>query len=168
VVLVEGRVVDSTVVRGDLGSPYAPGLLALREGRLLEEVLLRLRQLPDVLLVNASGRDHPRRAGLALHLGAVCGVPTVGVTDRPLVGLALEPGQERGAAAELWLDDEVVGYRLRTRAGARAVVVHAGWRVDPQAARELVLGQVSFGGRTPEPIRQARRLARTARARAVA
>jgi deoxyribonuclease V len=115
-----------------------------------------------VLMVNASGRDHPRRAGLALHLGAACGLPTIGVTDRPLLASAAEPGLQRGAVAELMLEDEVVGYRLRTRAGSRAVVVHAGWRVDAQTACSVVL-RVSCSSRTPAPLREARRLARTAR-----
>src|SRR6266540_1459045 len=86
-VLRDRRVLARAVVRGAAGAPYLPALLALREGRLLEAAVRALDEAspPEVLLVNASGRDHPRRAGLALHLGAVLGVPTVGVTDRPLV-----------------------------------------------------------------------------------
>jgi deoxyribonuclease V len=162
VVVVERRLVDSAVVQGELDAPYLPGLLALREGRLLEHAVRQLRQRPDVLLVNASGRDHPRRAGLAVHLGAVCDVPTIGVTDRPLLAVAAEPGQSRGAASPLVLDGEVVGYLLRTRPGARPIVVHAAWRTDPDTARVIVLGQATRA-RTPEPLRHARRLARTAR-----
>ena len=74
-----------SVVTGSAGAPYAPGLLALREGRLLEAAVRGLAVAPDVLLVDATGRDHPRRAGLALHLGAVLDLPTVGVTHRPLL-----------------------------------------------------------------------------------
>jgi len=154
--------VESAVVRGRLDAPYVPGLLALREGRPLEQAIRRLRRLPDVLIVNATGSDHPRRAGLSIHLGAVCGVPTVGVTDRPLVATGPEPGPHRGAAAELLLNGELVGYRLRTRAGARSIVVHDGWRVQPESALALVL-DVTAGSRTPEPLRAARRLARAAR-----
>ena len=162
VVMVEGRAVDSFVVEGTFDAPYAPGLLALREGRLLDEAVRRLSEPSDVLLVNASGRDHPRGAGLALHLGAARRLPSVGVTDRPLLGVGGEPGPERGAAAELWLGSELVAYRLRTLAGARPVAVHAGWRVDAPTARAVVLGMAT-GSRTPEPLREARRLARTAR-----
>ena len=162
VVMVAGRAVDSVVIEGAFDSPYAPGLLALRQGRLLDEAVAKLSEPGDVLLVNASGRDHPRGAGLAVHLGAARGLPTLGVTDRPLIGVGAEPGPEQGAAAELWLASELVGYRLRTLAGARAVVVHAGWRVDAPTARAVVLGMTS-AGRTPEPLREARRLARTAR-----
>jgi len=163
VVLERGAMVDSVVARGRFDAPYTAGLLALREGRLLAEALGQLDALPDVVIVNASGRDHPRRAGLALHLGAACGVPTIGVTDRPLLADGPQPGPEPGATAELRLDDELVAYRLRTAAGVRPVVVHAGWRVDAQTACAMVL-QVSGTSRTPAPLREARRLARSARA----
>jgi deoxyribonuclease V len=155
--------VDSVVAQGRFDAPYTAGLLALREGRLLAEALGRLDALPDVVIVNASGRDHPRRAGLALHLGAACGVPTIGVTDRPLLADGPQPGPEPGATAELRLDDDLVAYRVRTVAGVRPVVVHAGWRVDAQTACAVVL-QVSGASRTPAPLREARRLARSARA----
>jgi len=155
-------VLESTVVHATFDAPYVAGLLAMREGRLLAEAVDALETEPDVLIVNGSGRDHPRRAGLALHLGAACGLPTVGVTDRPLLASGPEPGPQRGDVAELVLEAEVVGYRLRTRGGARPVVVHAGWRVDAQTACTVVL-QVSRRSRTPAPLREARRLARTAR-----
>jgi len=162
VVLEERRLVDSVVVSGHLDAPYTPGLLALREGRLLFDAVTRLQTQPDVLIVNASGRDHPRRAGLALHLGAACGLPTIGVTDRALVATGAEPPAERGARSPLLLDDEIVGYRVRTRADARAVVAHAAWRTDAETACELAL-RAGGNSRTPEPLRQSRQLARQAR-----
>jgi deoxyribonuclease V len=115
------------------------------------------------VLVNGTGRDHPRRAGIALHLGVVLDVPTVGVTVRPLVATASEPADERGSSAPLVLYGEIVGVALRTRRGARPVFAHAAWRTDAGVAREVVL-RVTGRFRTPEPIRLARRLARRARA----
>jgi deoxyribonuclease V len=162
VVLAEGKTVESVVLDARFDAPYGPGLLALREGRTLEEAVRSLRHPPDVLLVNATGSDHPRRAGLALHLGAACGLPTVGVTDRPLVATGPDPGADRGAAAELVLEGELVGHRLRTRTAARPVVVHDGWLVAPQTALAVVLG-ATLRSRTPEPLREARRLARVRR-----
>ena len=79
------RLLAGVAISGAAGGPYLPTLLALREGPLLERAVRALPIVPEVLLVNASGRDHPRCAGLALHLGAVLGLPTVGVTTRPLV-----------------------------------------------------------------------------------
>jgi deoxyribonuclease V len=133
-------VVRSTwaVVSGSLGAPYLPGLLALREGELLERAVRALVTPPDVLLVDATGRDHPRRAGLALHLGWALDLPTIGVTARLLhdgEGAARTPGG-------LW--------------------VHAGWRTDAQTALQIV-ASVTERARTPSPMREARRLARTAR-----
>jgi deoxyribonuclease V len=150
-------------VSGEAGAPYAPGLLALREGPALERAARALATAPAVLLVDATGRDHPRRAGLALHLGAVLDWPTIGVTHRPLLAVGGWPDDVRGAQAPLWLDGEEVGAWVRTRAGARPVAVHAGWRTAVDSAVEIVL-QATRGHRTPEVTRHARRLARTARA----
>jgi deoxyribonuclease V len=150
---------------GRAGAPYVPGLLALRMGRLLEEAVTRLRQRPDVLLLDASGRDHPRRAGLALHLGAVLDMPTVGITHRPLLADGAWPGERRGDTSPLRVGDTVVACWLRTQPGVRPLVVHPGWAVDLDTALELVLS-TAVRRRTPEPVRRARRLARRARAAA--
>jgi deoxyribonuclease V len=157
------RVLADAVVGGEAGAPYAPGLLALREGPALEAAVRALHAQPDVLLVDATGRDHPRGAGLALHLGAELDLPTVGITHRPLLATGDWPDDAAGATSPLELEGEVVAAWLRTRAGARPVAVHPGWRMDMETAILVVLG-VSRGHRTPEPIRRARRLARTARA----
>jgi deoxyribonuclease V len=162
-VLISGRrLVASAVVAGRAGAAYESGLLALREGRLLEAAVRRLGERPDVLLVNATGRDHPRRAGLALHLGALLDVPTVGVTHRLLVAEGEWPADERGAAKPFRFAGETVGYWLRTRRGTRPLAVHAAWRTDAETA-VAVVGARGAAVRTPEPLRQARRLARTAR-----
>jgi deoxyribonuclease V len=104
---------------------------------------------------------------LALHLGAVLDLPTVGVTDRTLVATAEEPGRLRGDRVPLMIGEERVGYALRTRDGVRRLFVHAGWRTDPNTACDVVLAATTRM-RTPEPLREARRLAREARSRKVA
>ena len=158
-----GRHLAGAVVSGEAGAAYEPGLLALREGPLLEAAVRALPQPPDVLLVDATGRDDPRAAGLALHLGSVLGTPTVGVTHRPLVAQGGWPIDERGATSPLAVRDETVGVWLRTKAGTRPLAVHAAWRTDPKTAAAVVRA-ATIGAQTPEPLRQARRLARTARA----
>jgi len=150
-------------VTGRAGGPYLPGLLALREGPLLDAAVRALPALPALLLVDATGRDHPRRAGLALHLGAVLGVPTVGVTHRPLVAAGDWPEDRRGAASPLLLEGQIVGFWLRTRAGARPLAVHAAWGTSPEAAVDIVLAATGRA-RTPESLRAARAAARRARA----
>jgi deoxyribonuclease V len=116
-----------------------------------------------VLLVNATGRDHPRGAGLALQLGAVLGVPTVGVTHRPLVASGAWPSAERGSRSPLELCGRTVGCWLRTRPRAPPVAVHPGWRTDLDTAYAIVLDGIGRV-RAPEPLRQARRMVRLARA----
>lgn len=156
------RLLAVEVVEGEAQSAYEPGLLALREGPLLEAAVRALPERPEVLFVNATGRDHPRRAGLAVHLGAVLDLPTIGVTERTLVASGDLPATERGSASPLSINDQVIGYWLRTRTAVRPVAVHAGWRTDPETAVEVTMESIRRT-RTPEPIRRARHAARTAR-----
>jgi deoxyribonuclease V len=154
----------SVVVRASAGASYDPGLLAWREGPMLLVAFGRLARRPDVVLVDATGRDHPRRAGLALHLGAALDLPSVGVTQRPLCAHGVEPADVRGSTAPVTIGDDVVGAWVRTRRGARPVVAHAAWRTDAMTAAEVVLGTTGSSSRTPEPLRAARMEARAARA----
>jgi deoxyribonuclease V len=153
---------ETAVVIGEAGAPYVPGLLALREGALLEAAVRALPRPPAVLLADATGRDHPRRAGLATSLGAVLDLPTVGVTHRPLVAGGEWPDDRRGATAPLRIGDETVGCWLRTRTRARPLAVHPAWRSDLDVAIEIVLG-ATRRVRTPEPLRTARTSARRER-----
>ena len=154
---------ETAVVQGEAGAPYVPGLLALREGPLLEAAVEALRARPAVLLVDATGRDHPRRAGLATSLGAVLDLPTVGVTHRPLLATGDWPPRERGASSPLRINNETVGCWLRVRARARPLAVHPAWRTDLDTAIAVVLAATGRV-RTPEPLRRARTAARRARA----
>jgi deoxyribonuclease V len=162
-VLSRRRVLAQATITTSAPGPYEAGLLALREGPPLEAAVEGLAVAPDVLLVDATGRDHPRRAGLAIHLGAVTGLPTVGVTHRPLLARGDWPPDERGAHSPLRLDGVCVGAWLRTRRGARPLAVHPGWRTDLEVALDVVLSATQ-AHRTPEPLRHARQLARIARA----
>jgi len=160
--IAEDGTVTTALAAGAAGARYEAGLLALREGPLLAAAVRDLPSPPAVLLVNATGRDHPRSAGLALHLGAVLDLPTVGVTHRPLVAAGEWPELVRGARSPLRLGGRLVGYWLCTRQGARPLAVHAAWRTDAESAAAVVLG-ASGSARTPEPLRHARRAARCAR-----
>ena len=161
--------VGAAVDVGRAGGPYVPGLLAMREGRLLatcvQDLVQRVRR-PDVLMVDATGRDHPRRCGLAVHLGWVLDLPSVGVTHRLLTERMREPPPltRRGDAETIALHGEPVAAWVCTRDGVRPVVAHAGWRTDVATAIELTLASSTLA-RTPEPLRHARRLAREERAR---
>jgi deoxyribonuclease V len=161
-VLCDRRVLSEATIRTAAGGPYLPGLLALREGPCLEAAIRALACSPDVLLIDATGRDHPRRAGMAVHLGAVTGFATIGVTHRPLLAAGAWPPDARGAHSPLLLDDVCVGAWLRTRRGARPLAIHPGWRTSLDVAIQVALS-ATRAHRTPEPLRHARRLARVAR-----
>jgi deoxyribonuclease V len=161
VMMRQGELVEQHVSTGVTGAPYVPGLLSLRVGPLLEGAVRKLPTRPDVLLLDASGRDHPRGAGLGLHLGAVLDIPTVGITHRPLVAEGDWPDDRRGAVSPLVVGATVVGCWMRTRQGARPIAVHPGWRMDLPTAVKIVTACTEH--RLPDPLRRARSLARRAR-----
>lgn len=164
VIMRGGRVLEQRVISGTTRASYVPGLMALRLGPLMEEAVSVLSDRPHVLLLDATAHDHPRRAGLALHLGAELDIPTIGVTHRPLVASGEWPSDQRGATSPLRTDDAVVGCWLRTQPGVRPLAVHPGWRIDLATAVGVVT-LLTRRRRTPEPLRRARQLARRARAR---
>ncbi len=156
---VEGQ----AIVASRVPAAYVPGFLALREGPVLAAALRALPCLPDVVMLDATGLDHPRRAGLAVHMGAVLDLPTVGVTRRPLIGQGAFPGLWRGASAPVQVDSLEVGRWVRTRSGACPVLAHAAWRTDAAVAADAVLRCSTPASRTPVPLQEARRVAREAR-----
>ena len=155
---------EQAVITGMTGAAYLPGFLALREGPLVVAAVSALRCRPELLLVDATGHDHARHAGMAVHIGAVTGIPTVGVTHRPLLAQGAPPRLERGATSSLTIAGAEVGRWVCTRAGARPVVAHAGWRTDSATAAAVVLVASTDAARTPIPLGEARRAAREARA----
>ena len=163
VIMLGGRVLERQVISGTTDASYVPGFMALRVGRLMERTVRALSGDLDVLLLDATAGDHPRRAGLALHLGAQLELPTIGVTHRPLVAAGEWPTDHRGATSPLRIADVVVGCWLRTQAGVRPLAVHPGWRVDLATAVEVVT-TLTRRRRTPEPLRRARQFARRSRA----
>lgn len=164
-----GEQLATALTTGTADDSYRPGLLALREIRLF---LAGFRELlagavgpsPDVLLVDATGRDHPRRCGVALHVGHDLGIPSVGVTHRLLSDAGAEPPNlvERGESSVVLLGGEPVAAWVCTCTAVRPVVAHAGWRTDVDTAVDAVLRTSTFA-RTPEPLRAARCVAREAR-----
>jgi len=148
--------VEVHTVRRKLTFPYVPGLLSFREAPAALAALRRLRAAPDALLVDGQGRAHPRRLGLACHLGLIAGLPAVGCAKSRLVGEHAAVGRQRGAAAELRDGGETVGAVLRTRDGVRPVYVSPGHLCDVPSARELVL-RCAVRFRLPEPTRLADR-----------
>jgi len=134
--------------------PYVPGLLSFREAPALLAAFRKVRGAPDVIFCDAQGYAHPRRFGLACHLGVLLERATVGCAKSRLVGEHNEPGGKAGEWAELMDAGERIGAVLRTREGVRPIYVSQGNRVSLERAVELVLA-VCDGYRIPRPTREA-------------
>jgi deoxyribonuclease V len=134
--------------------PYVPGLLTFRELPALCDAYERLSREPDLILVDGQGLAHPRRIGIASHLGLELDRPSVGCGKTLLVGEHRVPGERRGARTRLVHEDEVIGACLRTQTGVRPVYVSIGHRVDLPFGVRIIL-RCASRYRLPEPIRAA-------------
>jgi len=139
--------------------PYIPGLLSFRETPPLLECIRKLKTKPDMLLCDGHGLAHPRRFGLACHLGLLLNIPTIGVAKSRLVGEHKEIPQKRGAWQFLTLDGERIGAVLRSREKIKPIYVSIGHRVCLETALELVMDCVTRY-RLPETTRWAHRLSK--------
>ncbi|GHJ56503.1 endonuclease V [Nonomuraea sp. TT08I-71] len=154
-------VVDEAVHVGRPAFDYVPGLFAFRELPALLAALERLTARPDLLVCDGHGLAHPRRFGLACHIGLVTGLPAIGVGKTPLVGVWDEPAPQRGAWAPLRDGGEVVGRVLRTQDGVKPVFVSVGHRMSLDNAVDRVLA-LTPRYRLPETTRTADHLCRRA------
>jgi deoxyribonuclease V len=150
--------VDQAIARLPARFPYVPGLLSFREMPVLLAALSRLRVAPDVILYDGHGLAHPRRFGIASHLGVYCGIPTVGVAKSRLIGGHGQPPQRRGAWVPLRDRGETIGAVLRSRPHAAPIYVSIGHRLSLPAAVRLVMA-CTTRFRLPETTRWAHRLA---------
>jgi deoxyribonuclease V len=156
--LPELTVVETALARRATAFPYVPGLLSFREIPAALDALAALATTPDLVLCDGQGLAHPRRFGLASHLGWLLDAPSIGVAKSRLVGTHDAPGPARGEAAPLCDGDEVIGAVVRTRTGARPVFVSTGHRVGLASAIALTLA-CTGRYRLPETTRAAHRLA---------
>lgn len=151
-------VLAEVVVRRPTAMPYIPGLLSFRELPALLQALRELPGQPDLLFVDGQGIAHPRRLGIAAHLGVVADLPSIGVAKTLLVGRAEALGEARGERTKLMDRDEQIGWLLRSKNAVRPLVVSPGHRVGMLSVPDLVLRYVTRY-RLPEPTRLADRLA---------
>lgn len=154
-------VLDQAVSVGRPAFGYVPGLFAFRELPALLAALDRLTSRPELLVCDGHGFAHPRRFGLACHLGVVTGLPAIGVGKTPLIGTWAAPDVGRGAWSALRDGDEEVGRVLRTRSGVKPVFVSVGHRMSLDNAVAQVLA-LTPRYRLPETTRAADRLCRDA------
>jgi deoxyribonuclease V len=150
--------VESALARRPTRFPYVPGLLSFREIPAAIEALAALAATPDLVLCDGQGFAHPRRFGLACHLGWLLDVPCIGVAKSRLIGAFAEPGPARAAWSPLLDRDQVIGAALRSRAGVKPLFISSGHRVGLASAIRLTLA-CTDRYRLPEPTRLAHQLA---------
>lgn len=150
--------VDRALAKRPTSFPYVPGLLSFREIPAVLDALEDLRTVPDLLLCDGQGYAHPRRLGLACHLGLLTGLPSIGVAKSRLIGEHKPVGENKGDRAWLLQGREVIGAVLRTRTRVQPLYVSVGHRIGLETALEYVLA-CTGRFRLPETTRQAHRLA---------
>ena len=158
----DGVPIESVVVRDEVKFPYVPGLLSFREVRPLIKSLDSLHGRPDGVMLDGQGIAHPRRFGLACHLGLWLDIPTIGCAKTWLIGDYEEPGMEAGETSPLITAGETVGAIMRSATGIRPVFVSPGHRIDVAGSIEIVRSVLS-GYRQPIPTRLAHIAANEAR-----
>lgn len=156
------QIVEQHCQDAPLTFPYIPGLLSFRELPLVLQVLRRVKQLPDAIICDGQGRAHPRRFGLACHLGVWLDIPTIGCAKSILCGAHAPVAATAGSTVQLVDQEEVIGCVLRTRTRVKPVYVSVGQRVTLPDAVRLALSCCTRY-RLPEPIRAAHALVNTTR-----
>jgi deoxyribonuclease V len=139
--------------------PYVPGLLSFREGPVILAALDKLKSTPDLLIIDGQGVAHPRRLGIASHIGLLVDIPSIGCAKSKLLGHYEEPGTKRGSFSYLTYHDDIIGAVVRTRTKVKPVYVSIGHRVNLRQSIQFVL-HCCKGYRLPETTRQADKLSR--------
>ncbi len=150
-------VVEQHVVRRAVRFPYVPGLLSFREAPAILAVLKKLRCKPDAFLFDGQGFAHPRRFGLACHVGLLIDRPSLGCAKSLLIGTHRAPGVIRGSRSSIVHDGKCIGMAVRTRDRVKPIYVSVGHRLSLEASVEITL-LAGNGYRLPEPTRLADKL----------
>jgi deoxyribonuclease V len=150
----ELQVVETVLARQPTPFPYIPGLLSFREGPALVEAFEKLQTVPDVFVFDGMGRAHPRRMGIAAHMGLWLQKPTIGCGKTHLTGKYTEPETPKGSYSNLTDRGEVIGVVLRTRDNVKPVYISPGHLIDLPSSIEIIMACTSKY-RLPDPIRAA-------------
>jgi deoxyribonuclease V len=157
--LADLKILEEAVAAKPPQFPYVPGLLSFREGPVILKALHKLKTPPDLLMFDGQGIAHPRRFGLASHIGVLLDTPTIGCAKTRLVGDYTEPQRKRGSTSLLTHGEETIGAVVRTRTDVKPLFVSIGHRMDLNASIRVVLKSCR-GYRLPEPLRRADHLSR--------
>ncbi len=163
--LSSSKMIEQHVVRRPVRFPYVPGLLSFREAPAILAVIRRLRSVPDVFMFDGQGYAHPRRFGLACHVGVILDRPALGCAKSLLVGTTQMPGRASGSTSVITHNGETIGMCVRSRDRVKPVFVSVGHRLSLQAAVRITL-MCCGRYRLPEPTRLADRLVARERSKA--
>jgi deoxyribonuclease V len=150
----ELSIVEIEIAQGKITLPYIPGLLSFRESPLILDACEKLSNIPDLVLIDGQGIAHPRRLGLASHVGLCLGLPTIGCAKSILCGQHGPLAEEVGSHAELLDNGELIGAALRTKSRVKPIYVSVGHKIDLASALQWVIN-CCRGYRLPEPTRLA-------------
>ena len=142
--------------------PYIPGLLSFREIPTILKALKDLKDEPDLILCDGQGIAHPRRMGIAAHLGLILDIPTIGCAKNLLIGNSKAPPDRKGSFTYIRYKKEIVGASLRTREGVKPVYISPGYGIDLEGSISIIMRCITKY-RLPEPIREAHRLSNSLR-----
>lgn len=152
------ELVEYATHEADVPFPYVPGLLTFRECPSIIACAEKISVEPDLIMVDGHGIAHPRRIGIAAHVGLLFDRPTIGCAKSRLVGKHEEPGPEPGSQTELWDRDEIIATVLRTKRRCLPLYISIGHKIDLPTATKMVLA-CGRGYRLPEPTRFAHQVA---------
>lgn len=147
-------IVEEATAQGKVDFPYIPGLLSFRESPILLKAFDKLKNIPDVVIIDGQGIAHPRGLGIASHIGLILDIPTIGCAKSVLVGKYEMPDIEAGKYTPLVFKGKNVGVALRTKRNVSPVFISPGHKMDIPSAVDIVLNTCR-GYRLPEPTRQA-------------
>ena len=157
--LTDLQILEKAVASKTVRFPYVPGMLSFREGPAILEALGKLKSPPDLLMVDGQGIAHPRRFGIASHIGLLTDIPAIGCAKKNLLGDYEEPQRTRGSISYLTDGAEMIGAVVRTRTAVKPIFVSIGHLMDLNDSIQVILKSCR-GYRLPEPIRSADHLSR--------
>ena len=157
--LTDLKVLEKAVASKTVTFPYVPGMLSFREGPVILEALAKLKLPPDLLIIDGQGIAHPRRFGIASHIGLLTDIPAIGCAKKKLLGDYEEPQRTRGSISYLTDGNETIGAVVRTRTAVKPIFVSIGHLMDLKDSIQIILKSCR-GYRLPEPIRSADHLSR--------
>ena len=148
------EILDMATADGKIPFPYIPNLLSFREGPILIQIFEKLRVKPDIMVYDGQGIAHPRRFGLASHLGLWFDLPSIGCAKTPLLEGFISPGASKGSFELIRKEGKEVGVVLRTKDNVKPLFISPGHRIDITTSIQLILESCQ-GFRFPEPLRKA-------------